>query len=260
MNRFLKESIQYAQQRNYLDDLYKVYPTAPNGLREVDLKVWSLVEKSFHRKNNKELISNLLNMELFPIKNSYVAFLRRDKRAIDRNSATIDRLAEELYSMGLDKIFENCTVPKEANRQIGPMFKDWVRTQALGVAPLRINDFMRTNGNAVLDASDAEMKSFAESYLNYYHDKGLDFLARINGKYIIGEAKFLTDFGGHQNAQFQDAISVLKVKDVKAVNVAILDGVLYIKGNTKMYRSLWNMYKEENIMSALLLRNFLYSI
>lgn len=68
MNRFLKESIQYAQQRNYLDDLYKVYPTAPNGLREVDLKVWSLVEKSFHRKNNKELISNLLNMELFPIK------------------------------------------------------------------------------------------------------------------------------------------------------------------------------------------------
>lgn len=30
-----------------------------------------------------------------------------------------------------------------------------------------------------------------------------------NGKYVIGEAKFLTDFGGHQNAQFNDAISMI---------------------------------------------------
>ena len=36
-------------------------------------------------------------------------------------------------------------------------------------------------------------------------DKGLDFIARFNGKYVIGEfPKFLTDFGGHQNAQFNE--------------------------------------------------------
>ncbi len=53
-------------------------------------------------------------------------------------------------------------------------------------------------------------------------------VARFNGKFVIGEAKFLTDFGGHQNAQFNDAISTVLAPDVRAVKVAILDGVIYI--------------------------------
>ncbi|MDR1126974.1 MAG: hypothetical protein LBL06_02475 [Treponema sp.] len=35
------------------------------------------------------------------------------------------------------------------------------------------------------------------------------YIGRFNKKYVIGEAKFLTDFGGHQNAQFADAISTI---------------------------------------------------
>ena len=58
-------------------------------------------------------------------------------------------------------------------------------------------------------------------------------VARFNGKYIIAEAKFLTDFGGHQNAQFADAISTLKA-GCSAITIGILDGVLYIKGKNKM--------------------------
>jgi len=30
----------------------------------------------------------------------------------------------------------------------------------------------------------------------------LDLVARVRGRYVIGEAKFLTDYGGHQTAQF----------------------------------------------------------
>ena len=63
-------------------------------------------------------------------------------------------------------------------------------------------------------------------------------MARFNGKYVIGEAKFLTDFGGHQNAQFNDAINTVEAEGVKAIKIAILDGVLYIKGNNKMYKSI----------------------
>ncbi len=70
----------------------------------------------------------------------------------------------------------------------------------------------------------------------------------------------MTDFGGHQNAQFEDAISTIKTDGVKAIKIAILDGVLYIKGNNKMYKSITTTYKDYNIMSALVLREFLYSI
>ena len=85
-------------------------------------------------------------------------------------------------------------------------------------------------------------------------------LGRFNGKYIIDEAKFLTDFGGHQNAQFNDAIATLHARDVKAIKVAILDGVLYIKGGNGMHRSITTDLKNENIMSGLVLREFLYQI
>ncbi|EJB50183.1 type II restriction enzyme [Helicobacter pylori Hp H-16] len=85
-------------------------------------------------------------------------------------------------------------------------------------------------------------------------------MARFNKKYIIGEAKFLTDFGGHQNAQFNDAISTIKAPNIKAIKVAILDGVLYIESNNKMRKLLDTTYRNYHIMSALVLREFLYQI
>jgi hypothetical protein len=104
------------------------------------------------------------------------------------------------------------------------------------------------------------MKEWCSKHLRYSRDKGLDFVGRFNKKYVIGEAKFLTDFGGHQNAQFADAISTITNSSVQAITIAILDGVLYIKTNNKMYRDITNTYSNCNIMSALVLREFLYSI
>lgn len=85
-------------------------------------------------------------------------------------------------------------------------------------------------------------------------------MARFNKKYIIGEAKFLTDFGGHQNAQFNDTISTIETPNIKAIKVAILDGVLYIESNNKMRKLLDTTYKNYHIMSTLVLREFLYRI
>lgn len=123
-----------------------------------------------------------------------------------------------------------------------------------------MGDFVKNKEDAILNGSDKQLMDFAFNKLNYQHMKGLDLVGRFNGKYVIGEAKFLTDFGGHQNAQFNDAISTLQAKNVKAVKIAILDGVLYIKGKNKMYMNITTKYKELNIMSSLVLRNFLYQL
>lgn len=260
MNKWIEYSIEYANQRSYLDDLFRVYPTIPEGLRQIDKSKWEKVEDAFHAKDNVRLIEQLLKLDLFPVKDSYVAYLKRDGSAIARNPNTINRICGRLYELGLDKLYERCSEPKETNRQIGPMFKEWVAGKALGIAPVGIEDFANSTGNAILDASDRVMMEFAKEQLNYYHPKGLDFLARFNGKYVIGEAKFLTDFGGHQNAQYNDAISTIETEGVRAVKVAILDGVLYIKGNNKMHHDLTHRHGQHNIMSALLLRDFLYQL
>ncbi|MBT3209324.1 MAG: restriction endonuclease [Bacteroidetes bacterium] len=260
MNKWIKLSIDYANQRSYLDDLFKVYPTIPDGIRDINEDVWNDVEKAFIKKNNILLIKELLKLDLFPIKDSYIAYLKRDKNAIERNPKTINRISGRLYEMGLDKIFERCSEPKETNRQIGPMFKEWLNTKSLGIQPVLLDDFLSNNDDAILDASDNAMMNFASEHLNYKHDKGLDFVARFNGKYVIGEAKFLTDFGGHQNAQFNDAINTIESKGVKAIKIAVLDGVLYIKGQSKMHKSITELYKNHNILSALILRDFLYQL
>lgn len=260
INYWTQLSIEYANQRSYLDDLFQVYPTIPDGLRNMEEILWKNVEKAFEERNNIQLLESLLKLKLFPIKDSYVAYLKRDKSAVKRNPATVDRLCGRLYEMGLDKIFFRCSEPKETNRQIGPVFRRWLRKKPLGIEPVKLNEFIKSTDNAVLDGSDSEMMIFARENLNCTYNKGLDFIGRFNGKYIIGEAKFLTDFGGHQNAQFNDAITIVKLKDIKAVTVAILDGVLYIKGKNKMYKEITTNLGDYNIMSSLVLREFLYQV
>lgn len=218
------------------------------------------IEQYFIQKDNANLITALLKLDLFPIKDSYVAYLKRDKSSIIRNPETINRLAGRLYDMGLEKIRERCCEPKETNRQIGPLFKRWLKKGSIGVPILKREDFDKYNGNAILDASDKEMMDWAFKNINYHRNKGLDFIAKFNGKYIIGEAKFLTDFGGHQNAQFNDAMDTVTISDVNAITVAILDGVLYIPGKNKLYKAITTTYQDYNIVSALVLNEFLYSI
>ncbi len=260
MNIWTQMSVDYANQRNYLDELYKVYPIIPEGIREVDNSLWKVVESSFLKKDNGALIESLLDLELFPIKDSYVAYFKRDRSALKRNPETVNRLAGRIYEMGLTEIFKKCTEPKETNRQIGPLFRRWLNRKTLGVNLLGNEKFLQSSDNAILDAGDAEMRLFAKKHLGYSHEKGLDFVAKFNGKYVIGEAKFLTDFGGHQNAQFQDAIQTLDARDVRAVKVAILDGVLYIRSGNRMYDFITTNKSKYNIMSALVLRDFLYQV
>ena len=140
------------------------------------------------------------------------------------------------------------------------MFRDWLNRKAPGLQPVGLDAFMADNEDAILGGSDKMLMDFAKDELDCNHPTGLDFIGRFNWKYVIGEAKFLTDFGGHQNAQFNDAISTISTKKVKAIKNAILDGVLYIKGNNKMFKSITETYKNLNIMSALVLCEFLYQL
>lgn len=267
MNQWTEKSIALANQQDYLDLLYSVYPVSPNMPRDINQNVWRRIEQAYASRDNIELIKNLTKLELFPIKDSYVAYFRKDPSALSRNPMTVNRIARQLYDMGLDKMYERCTAPKEANRQIGPMFKSWVDRQLLGIEVYNnVQDFMSTDTPGILNTSDREMKAFAAESFGYQKDKGLDFVCRINRKYVIGEAKFITDFGGHQDRQFDDAITTANtpclggsITDAEVITIAIMDGVLYIPGDHKYARSFRNN-PQTTIISSLLLKDFLDSI
>ena len=259
MNHWTELSIEYANCRSYLDDLFRVYPVIPEGIRDIDNDVWDRFSNAYEHNNHEAMILELLKFKLFPIKDSYVAYLKRDPEAIKRNPATVDRLCGRLYEMGLTKIFENCTLPKETNRQMGQRFRNWLKLGVLGLLPVSEEEFNSSDKNAILNGSDKQLKEYAKKYLGYEHDKGLDLIARFNGQYVIGEAKFLTDLGGHQNSQYRDALSTIN-SNCNAVKIAILDGILYVKSKSKMFKDITQGDPSRNIMSALVLREFLYQL
>ena len=185
INFWTEQSIIFAGQRNYLDELFRVYPVNPN--------------------------------------------LRRE----------LSQSHEEALMSAYD-----------ARNVIGvPILND-------------PEEFLRMNDSCILNSSDALMQDFSQKYLGFTRNKGVDFLAKFHGKYIAGEAKFLTDFGGHQNAQFDDALSTLHSfmpSQFEVIPVAIIDGVIYISNHSKIHEHLLH-HPEDYIMSALVLREFLYSL
>ena len=102
--------------------------------------------------------------------------------------------------------------------------------------------------------------NYANNVLGCNLMKRPDLVARAHATYVVGEAKFLTDYGGHQYAQFADALVLLQGREGDAVRVAVLDGVVWVQGNTKMYTRISNLAEDEPALSSLLLDEFLQSL
>ena len=179
MNLWTQKSIELASQSDYLDRLYRVYPMSVNLRRELSDDTQAAIKQYLSEKDGINLLKILLQQEIFPIKDSYVAYLKRDKTAIDRNPATVGRLSGMLIEMGFDEILDKTTVPKETNRQIGPLFKKWIDSGALGVPVFQdAQQFLNCQGNAVFNGSDASMQDFARKHLGYTHIK--DWISSAN--------------------------------------------------------------------------------
>jgi len=63
--------------------------------------------------------------------------------------------------MGLENILEKITEPKETNRQIGPMFKNWIKKKTFYLPKLDILNFDKKQ-NGIMIASDDQMKNYAK--------------------------------------------------------------------------------------------------
>lgn len=258
MNIWVKKSIELANSSGYLDNLHLVYPMDSSGLRTIPQDTQDRIKEALDKRNYEKLIQMLLNeLELFPIKDSYVAFLRKNPDAAKNNPQTVKRIGDRLLKMGFDELLKSSTQPKETNRQIGPLFQRWI--PSLGYPLLPKGEFINNKKIAFLKGSDKELREFTKDELKTNLKKGIDVVAKSGEIYIIGEAKFLTDFGGHQNAQFNDPLGLLQSRnDKKVIRIGILDGVVWLRTRNKMHVSITK--KNRLAMSALLLKEFIESL
>jgi hypothetical protein len=258
MNTWIEKSFGLASEDGYLDKLLAVYPMALNPTRPLDPADVLAIKKALELSDYRTLIKVLLKLEHFPIKDSYVAFLRRHPAAIDKNPITISRLGERVASLGLAKVVSLAAEPKETNTQLGPLFGRWLRT--LGYSETRDEgEFLSSRDITVMQGSDNQLKEFINEQFGTHLEKGLDLVIKVKDTVVIGEAKFLTDYGGHQNAQFNDALNLLRHPRIDSVVcIAILDGVLWLPNNQKMNRIIRG--ETGDALSALLLPKYIEAL
>lgn len=264
MNEWTKRSVELANKSNYLDRVSEIYSITENEPRKVSAAFRQTVKEKFDARDDEGLVRALFGGKLFPVKDSFVPYLRKDKTALARNPETVKRIAARLYALGYPAVMEACTQPKESNRQMGAKFRRWIENGATGCAVCSTEfEALSAEGDFVYIASDEKLKAFAEAHLGYTRaDKGLDLVVRKNGKYVIAEAKFITDFGGHQADQFEDAVKIfgsLRPCGETVIPIAVIDGVPYMKKTTKMY-NYFQKHKEQPIFSALFLKAFLQTL
>lgn len=263
MNKWVQESIKIARGEYYLDKLLEIYPPEEIS-REKNLETASpALKQLFQKRNCVKLIKELIRLKKsgfkFPIENPYISFLSYYEKAIDKNPTTIKKICDKLFEMTYKELKEKLEAPKKASRRIGPMFKEWLRRK---FNFLGIDKFRKATGIIFLNGGDKFLKEYAKKELECKFgelSKGLDFVAKIDNKYLIGTAKFITAFGGSQDNQFKEAIRLIKETRCpkNVIKVGVIDGVAWLGG--KMKSTLEKLENNEFCFSALLLEEFIES-
>lgn len=256
MNIWVKKSIELANSKGYLDRLFNIYPIELETVRKISDDIKNKIQYSFKAKNKIDLIKELLKLPKFPIDDPYIASLRRHPLLLSKNPETVERVGEKLLAMNLDELLKLSEKPKSSSRQLGHSFKKWLKN--LKYPFLNENNFKKYSGIAFLEGSDENLKKFATTVLSVRNlKKGIDFILKIKSKFILGEAKFLTDYGGSQNNQFRDAISLIKINknNVNVIGIAVIDGIVWFKSNAYMHKMVKSIHGIA--LSALLLKEFI---
>jgi hypothetical protein len=255
MNEWIGRSIRIAQGAGYLDKLAEVYPI-PHGLKQpIGEKTRRELERLFRLRDKVELIRLLLGLERFPYQEPFLGSLRVDPAAIKRNPQTVERIASILFTMGVEKLIDGVERPKQPNRQLGSLFRRWLRK--LDYPRLPREQFQDSPRTALLAGSNGLLREFADNVLGCQLRKRPDLVAKTPRGYVVAEAKFITTGGGNQDKSFREVLDFIRDQTGRAIRVGILDGVVWLqeKGLYGTIRA-----EEKTALSALLLPKFLESM
>lgn len=259
MNKWVKKSIKLADRVGYLDNILPIYPASLGADRELLETIRVGIQKAFKAHNNIALIKELLKLPRFPIDDPYIASLRKYPDLIVKNPRTVKRITDRLFSINIDTILKLASQPKAPSRQLGQSFHAWLKKTHKYPFKKDDDEFMSSKGVSFLDGSDKKLTQFVNEKLGIKEiKKGIDVVFKAKGKYFIGEAKFLTDYGGTQNNQFDVAYNVARINKNNVIGIAILDGIVWFNCKQKMHKKVKSL--KGIALSALLLGKFINSI
>lgn len=261
MNKWTKESIKLGNTKGYLDTLFDEIYVFKDTRHKISETKWTNIKESYNSKNSFSLLNELLTNQIFPFEHPVVGYFRMvnksDNDWFSKNPVQVNKLLDKIYKTSLDEIYKSLTRLKKLNQQIGPMFKKWIDKSTFCIPKIKINNYRDNNKNCILIGSDKDFREFAKKKFNYSNKKGLDFIAKKNGKFIVGEQKLITNVGGNQDKSLVDINRLIESNLINCTKIGIIDGVLYLKNEGNLYKTLTDSKEHQIMLSALLLDSFL---
>jgi len=254
MPTWSEKSFSLVKKGGYLDQLAEIYPAPPATARSIPGAERDQIFRAFQGRD-QDFLKVLLRREKFPFNDPFVSFLRQKPEEIERNPKTVERICRHLREMGLPGILDSLGKAPEFNRQMGPLFKSWLKQKYPFTDDAE--KFQKSKSLLFLGLGEEELRQFANS-IGCGLKKRPDFVAKIKSRFVVGEAKFIGSEGGNQNRAFDDALSLASQSFKNAVTIAVLDGIIWIPESGQMAKKLANF--SGNALTALLLDKFLVSL
>lgn len=264
VNRWVKESINVANENGYLDKLAKVYPAGVLPRRPINDFDKQRIKSLYENNDSKSLVKYLLGLTKkghpFPIEHPYASIFRQRPELINKNLMVFQQLEKIIMSMSLEDIIRGCERPIDLNRVMGQAFYNWLRQYFLSknVPFLPEIQFKDHNGVAFFDGNDIAILNFVNKQLGYRLERGRDFLYRTGNKFVIGEARFLSTAGGSQTRDLDETIKFIKSVKERIIGVGVLDGIVWF--NRSYVKKLESLKEDEPALTVLLLDEFLQSL
>jgi len=259
INKYKNKSVKLANNNNYLDLLQNVYPVTPTKREEIPNRVLNSIKAAYYNEQKERLFKILLKeVDKFPINDPYIAYLRKNNSFINQNPKTVNRIADKLLDMELYELLSEITKEKEANRQLGYTFENYLYSLPFNFVDKKT--FLKYDDRILfLEGSGNELLHFVNNELYIGMNESPNLIAKVGNKIIIGKSKFLSDYGGHQNNQLNKIISFFNFSTSNSILlIGLVDGVAWIKRNRKIHRKI---LKNNNfIFSSLLLKDFLIEL
>lgn len=263
LNIWVQRSIEIFNGLDYLDQVGEVYDFGigrPDRLEE-DLR--NQIITTHVNQNDEELIRLLRLVKKFPYDEPFWYLLKNQDGFINNNPNEVNRIASTLYNMTPEEVVVRLESPPKLNQTIGPKFNGWVNRR---FETVNIEEFEDSNsGIIVLGETEEVGRNFVVEDLGQELEKRPDLIAKVNERYIIGEAKWIGTSGGNQGKSVTEVINFCRNQRGNVLRIGIVDGFIWMTHtNTGSVIKDKNCVRIQetnfNMMSTLLIDQFLESL
>ncbi|MDI6402849.1 hypothetical protein QLX67_12650 [Balneolaceae bacterium ANBcel3] len=263
LNEWVRRSINEFNSDGYLDKIGEVYNYRIAQPERIKEELRRAIKIAHNNRNDVELIRLLSQLDKFPYDEPFWYLIKNATKFSNTNPSQIRRICETLYNMTDEEVIIRVESQPKLNQQTGPMFNNWLRAK---FEVKNLNEFKASSvGFIILGESEEVGRKFLTEDLNQNVSKRPDLIAKVNDRYIIGEAKWIGQSGGNQYKSVAEVIKFCEYQRGNVLRIGIIDGYPWLTHNTN-----GNLIKDRicievqestyNLMSSLLLVDYMESI